>query len=86
MSCSTCHDVHATRTAGCSVFGPMPGLSSRGELHRIQRPGLKIADNCIDCHMPEQPTNAIVSQTAGKVVRATMRTHWIRVYPETNQP
>jgi hypothetical protein len=37
--------------------------------------------NCIDCHMPVQPTNVIVSETADQVVRATMRNHWIKVYP-----
>jgi hypothetical protein len=36
--------------------------------------------------MPRQPTNAIVSKTAGNVVRATMRTHWIRIYPEVTGP
>jgi hypothetical protein len=47
--------------------------------------GPKIAENCIDCHMPKQPTNAIISKTAGNEVRATMRTHWIRIYPGVTQ-
>jgi hypothetical protein len=48
--------------------------------------GSKIASNCIDCHMPEQPTRAIIAQTAGNVVRAKMRTHWIRIYPALDHP
>jgi hypothetical protein len=86
MSCSTCHDVHAPEQ-------PAAAYSSRClSCHRVEScaksktMGSKIADDCIDCHMPKQPTNAIVAQTAGRVVRATMRTHWIRVYPETSQP
>jgi hypothetical protein len=48
--------------------------------------GPKIADNCIDCHMPIQATKAIIVKTAGNVVGTTMRTHWIRTYPEVAQP
>jgi hypothetical protein len=47
--------------------------------------GLSIASNCIDCHMPVEPTSVIVSETADKVVRATMRNHRIKVYPETQK-
>jgi hypothetical protein len=48
--------------------------------------GHKIAGDCIDCHMPVEATNVIVSETAGKVVRAKMRNHWIKVYPEARMP
>jgi hypothetical protein len=30
--------------------------------------------------MPIEQTNVIVSQTAGQVVHAKMRNHWIKVY------
>jgi hypothetical protein len=33
--------------------------------------------------MPLQQTNAIVSETAGRLLRTSMRTHWIKVYPES---
>jgi Cytochrome c554 and c-prime len=86
MSCSTCHDVHAPER-------PAAAYSSRClSCHRVEScavsktMGPKIADNCIDCHMPKQSTNAIVSTTAGNMVRATMRTHWIRIYPGLTQP
>ncbi len=81
MSCSTCHDVHLPERTAATY-------SSRClTCHRVEnctvarRPEVKIEDKCIDCHMPAQPTNAIISTTGGKEVRATMRTHWIRVYP-----
>jgi len=47
--------------------------------------GHSIANNCIDCHMPVEPTRVIVSETADKVVRATMRNHWIKIYPGTGK-
>ena len=44
--------------------------------------GHAIANKCIDCHMPVEETNVIVSQTAGQVVHAKMRNHWIKVYAD----
>jgi hypothetical protein len=35
--------------------------------------------------MPVEATSVIVSETADKVVRATMRNHWIKVYPDTGK-
>jgi Cytochrome c554 and c-prime len=83
MTCSTCHDVHAAER-------PAAAYSDRClTCHRWQSCGVSktlghaIAKNCIDCHMPVEPTNVIVSETAGKLVRATMRNHWIKIYPAT---
>jgi Cytochrome c554 and c-prime len=81
MSCSTCHDVHQPERAAAAY-------SDRClTCHRVESCGMsktmghKIADNCIDCHMPVESTNAIVSETAGQAIRPKMRNHWIRVYP-----
>ncbi|MBT9332973.1 multiheme c-type cytochrome [Paracidobacterium acidisoli] len=80
MSCSTCHDVHATERS--AAFYSQRCLTC----HRVESCGMSkkmgrsIANNCIDCHMPVQPTSAIVSVTGNETVRASMRTHWIRVY------
>lgn len=80
MSCSTCHEVHAPERAAASYS--VKCLSC----HRVETCGMEkkigpsIANNCIDCHMPVEQTNAIVSQTGNKVVRTSMRTHWIKAY------
>ena len=42
--------------------------------------GSKVAEDCIDCHMPIQQTRAVVSDTAGELIRPKMRNHWIKVY------
>ena len=83
MSCSTCHNVHAPeRTA--ADYSPRCLACHRwqscGEAKRI---GASIVRDCVDCHMPLQQTNAIVSETAGRLLRTSMRTHWIKVYPES---
>jgi hypothetical protein len=36
--------------------------------------------------MPIEPTTVIVSETAGKEVHATMRNHWIKIYPDAHLP
>ena len=80
MSCSTCHDVHASERAPASYAARCLTC------HRVQSCGMEkklgpeIADKCIDCHMPVEQTNAIVSETADRVIRTKMRTHWIKVY------
>lgn len=45
--------------------------------------GPKIAENCIDWHMPVEQTNSVVSEAADTVIRTKMRTHWIKIYPST---
>ncbi|MBB5317622.1 hypothetical protein [Tunturibacter empetritectus] len=47
--------------------------------------GPSIKGNCIDCHMPIEQTNAIVSETGNQVIRTRMRTHWIKVYAPAEQ-
>jgi hypothetical protein len=80
MSCSTCHDIHHVEKAAASYSQKCLGChqwTSCGEARKI---GPSIARNCIDCHMPVQETNVIVSQTAGRVAKAGMRNHWIKIY------
>ena len=82
MSCSTCHDVHAPERAASTYSDRCLGCHqwrSCGASHKL---GERIKRNCVDCHMPLLQTNAIVSVTAGSILRASIRTHWIKVYPE----
>ena len=44
--------------------------------------GTKIAVGCIDCHMPVQESNAIVTASNGKRIKARVRSHWIKVYSD----
>jgi hypothetical protein len=86
MSCSTCHDVHASEQPAASYSAKCLGCHQWQSCGVAKRMGHKIVNNCIDCHMPVEPTNVIVSQTADKMVRAKMRNHWIRVYPDARLP
>jgi hypothetical protein len=86
MSCSTCHDVHASEQPAASYSAKCLGCHQWQSCGVAKQMGHKIVNNCIDCHMPVEPTNVIVSQTADKMVRAKMRNHWIRVYPDARLP
>ena len=46
-----------------------------------------ITKNCIDCHMPAQPSKAITIFLEGEEVpRASfVRSHFIGIYPEENK-
>jgi hypothetical protein len=87
LSCSTCHDVHTTEQSAASYS--LKCLTchqwqSCGMLRKLGRN--KIENGCIDCHMPVEETNVIVSETAGKVVHAKMRNHWIKTYANVRPP
>ena len=86
MTCSTCHDVHAPEQPAASYSTKCLACHQWQSCGVAKTMGHRIASNCIDCHMPVEPTNVIVSETAGKVVRATMRNHWIKVYPAARMP
>lgn len=81
MTCSTCHEVHSPERTPAS-YSPRCLTCHRVEsCGMAKHMGPSIARDCVDCHMPVQQTDAIVSQTGDKVIRTTMRTHWIKVYP-----
>jgi Cytochrome c554 and c-prime len=82
MTCSTCHNVHAPERAAADYSSRCLSCHRWQSCGKAKKLGIKITQNCIDCHMPLEQTNAIVSDTAGKVVRTSMRTHWIKIYPE----
>ncbi|HEV2275531.1 MAG TPA: multiheme c-type cytochrome [Acidobacteriaceae bacterium] len=80
MTCSTCHDVHAPERPAASYSSRCLTCHQWESCGVSKTMGHKIADNCIDCHMPVEPTSAVISETAGQVVRPKMRNHWIKVY------
>jgi hypothetical protein len=86
MTCSTCHDVHAKEQPAAAYSAKCLTCHQWQSCPVSKTMGHSIANNCIDCHMPVEPTRVIVSETADKVVRATMRNHWIKVYPGTGKP
>jgi hypothetical protein len=85
LTCSTCHDVHSAERPAASYSSRCLTCHEWTSCGVSKTLGHSIANNCIDCHMPVESTSLIVSETAGKVVRAKMRNHWIKVYPASQK-
>jgi Cytochrome c554 and c-prime len=81
MSCSTCHDVHAVERPAAAYSERCINCHKWQSCGVSKRLGHAITKNCIDCHMPVEQTNVIVSETGDRIVQASMRNHWIKVYP-----
>lgn len=85
MSCTICHDVHTTGQPAASYALKCLTCHQWQSCGKTKELGQsKIESECIDCHMPSEETNVIVSETAGQVVHAKMRNHWIKVYPNVH--
>jgi len=83
MTCSTCHNVHAPERSAAEYSDRCLSCHRWQSCGISKKMGNTITHNCIDCHMPMELTNAIVSQTANRVVRTSIRSHWIKVYPSS---
>jgi hypothetical protein len=88
MTCESCHNPHAN-DAGQKALYSQRCLSCHNEhaqpiCKMTARIGTVISENCIDCHMPLQPSKAIAVLFQGQntATSATMRTHFIKIYPE----
>jgi hypothetical protein len=99
MECGSCHDPHvverdrlmtfAARCMSChgeaglvGEHASMLAASSAG----LRRPGVDVGflkQNCIDCHMPAKPSEAITMMTRQQrdPVADLVRTHLIAIYP-----
>lgn len=86
MTCTTCHDVHAPEHVAASYSEKCLQCHREQDCGEFVKLGTKIRENCIDCHMPLQDSNLIVSDLNGKQVKARIRNHWIKVYPTGQNP
>jgi cytochrome c554/c'-like protein len=80
MSCSTCHDVHVPERPAADYSARCLGCHRVDQCGMVRKMGKQIASNCIDCHMPVQPSNMLVLDADDRRLQANVRNHWIRVY------
>lgn len=88
MTCSSCHNSHENEAGKAALFSQRC-MTCHNEAHdnfcsMRKKIGAVITQNCIDCHMPVQPSKAIVflREGADKPSSAFMRSHYIKIYPE----
>src|SRR4030095_5340103 len=88
LTCINCHNVHENENGKIQVFSQRC-MNCHGDGHgksckMTAAIGSSIKQNCIDCHMPKQPSHAVAVYLQGADVPtpALMRTHYITIYPE----
>ena len=89
MDCSSCHNTHVTEKNNPALFAQRCNTCHNTDSHPLL-PDIgkaSLTNNCIDCHMPVQPSKLITFQLAGKTHKTPylLRSHKIAVYPEETQ-
>jgi hypothetical protein len=88
LTCNTCHNTHQREKGQTALFSQRcmechnNGHGSDCKL--TQSIGKVITSNCIDCHMPLQPSKAIAVRLQGEEqpVAAMIRSHYVSIYPD----
>jgi hypothetical protein len=83
MTCITCHDVHRTQREPKELSGRCLACHQEQSCKLFPKEGHALKGRCVDCHMPLQESNLIVSGLEGHEQRALVRTHWIKVWPDS---
>ncbi len=92
MTCSSCHNPHKNEAGDKAYFSAKCQSCHQPESNKFC--SLKVVSftdslkkNCIDCHMPEQSSKAIMVLRQGENIptSATMRSHFISVYAGSNK-
>jgi hypothetical protein len=91
LTCGSCHDPHKNERGNLAVFSQRCMSChdvKHGNFCKLQTVSADILKrNCIDCHMPKQPSRSIVVQLQDSPVPAAslLRTHFITVYPDQSK-
>ena len=80
MTCLTCHNVHRPQRDVADLSGKCLACHTEQSCGLSSTRGHALNGRCVDCHMPLQSSNLIVSALEGKEERVRVRSHWIRVY------
>ena len=87
LTCNTCHDTHQDQRGDIAAFSAKCMNCHSEAKHNFCKlaatAGEVVKANCIDCHMPKQPSNilSVYLPQDGKTIAATIRQHLIKVYP-----
>ncbi len=87
MTCGSCHSAHNNERGQKALFSQRcMNCHTKADANfcTVQNVSqVLLVKNCIDCHMPEQPSKTIefLEPLTNKTVSATMRSHLIKVYP-----
>jgi len=88
MDCSSCHDVHRKEADNFELFSQRcmtcHNVANHNFCTQPAMAGLKLTNNCIDCHMPALPSRKIFLEVAdrSKSTPDLVRTHLVGIYTE----
>jgi hypothetical protein len=82
MSCSTCHDVHRPQRDVAQLAEKCLTCHETTRHPMADQIGGRMKTLCVDCHMPNQKSNAIQVNTPTQQVALYFRSHRIGIYPE----
>ncbi len=86
LNCSSCHNPHTNASSNLATYSQkcMGCHTEANKNFCIVKPaaGISIKDNCIDCHMPKKPSEAISFYQQGNTQLSfyLLRTHKIGIY------
>jgi hypothetical protein len=80
MTCSTCHDVHVRQREVTDFSEKCLACHKVESCGLFPKRGRAIVGKCVDCHLPNQTSNVIVSTHDGVRIAPKVRNHWIKVY------
>jgi Cytochrome c554 and c-prime len=82
MTCMTCHEVHKLQRDAAAFSEHCLSCHKVEACGRYPQLGKDIAKNCVDCHMPLQESELLVSDTNGRKLKPRVRNHRIAIYPD----
>jgi hypothetical protein len=82
LVCSTCHDIHQRQRDAAAFSARCLECHKPESCGRYSKLKEKIVSGCVDCHMPVQASNLVISNSMGKQTKAMVRSHWIKIYPD----
>lgn len=88
LTCNTCHNTHENERGKTELFSQRcMGCHNMGDA-KLKTPTHQsvsgLEKNCIDCHMPAQPSKSIAVNLQGMETpkASLLRTHFIGIYPD----
>jgi len=90
LQCTTCHNTHEEERGNLALFSTRcmqcHAENSASFCKMKQMPLYVLEKNCIDCHMPVKKSKMLtVENDNEKNMPATLRSHFIAVYPEESK-
>jgi len=83
MTCTTCHDVHQTQRDAAAFSPHCLSCHKAEDCGEYAKKGEQIAHDCVDCHMPLQESQTLVSDSNGKKIKPLVRNHRIAIYTDS---